>query len=111
MLLYDEVNFKIYIKPDGAAPIEFSMLSSGEKQIVSLFSHLYLSESQFYYVLIDEPELSLSVEWQNMLLPDIWNSGRCKFLLAVTHSPFICENEFDKYATDMKITKGDYKNV
>lgn len=105
-MILDEINYIIYIKPDGSKPIEFSMLSSGEKQIVSLFSHIYLGDSEHYYVVIDEPELSLSVEWQNMLLPDIWESGKCKFLLAVTHSPFIYENSFDPFTTEMKITKG-----
>ncbi len=105
-LRFDEINYRIYIKSEGSGLIEFSMLSSGEKQIVSLFSHLYLGESQYYYVVIDEPELSLSVEWQNMLLPDIWESGKCKFLLAVTHSPFIYENSFDAYTTEMKIIAG-----
>ena len=42
-------------------------LSSGEKQIVSLFSHLVLSNNKKYFVLIDEPELSLSVPWQKKI--------------------------------------------
>jgi len=33
-----------------------------------------------------------------MLLPDILKSNKCIFLLAATHSPFIYENELDKYA-------------
>jgi ABC-type cobalamin/Fe3+-siderophores transport system ATPase subunit len=71
--------------------IEYSDLSSGEKQIVSLFSHLYLSDIKNFFVIIDEPELSLSVSWQESLLPDIlsaYNAG----LIAVTHSPFIFNN-------------------
>ena len=77
--------------------IELKMLSSGEKQIVSLFSHLYLSDKSDYFVIIDEPELSLSVPWQKRFLPDILNSGRCNGLIAVTHSPFIFDNELDSY--------------
>ncbi len=69
--------------------LELRMLSSGEKQIVSLFYHLYLSGEKKYIILIDEPELSLSVQWQKRLLPDILASQRCEFLAAVTHSPFI----------------------
>lgn len=78
--------------------IELRNLSSGEKQIVSLFSHLYLSEGSNYFVLIDEPELSLSVEWQRQFLIDINNGDFCKGLVAVTHSPFIYDNELKKYA-------------
>ena len=81
--------------------IELSMLSSGEKQIVSLFSRLYLESDNKCIMLIDEPELSISMNWQKMLLPDIMRSGNCSLLLTVTHSPFIFDNEFDNDAHDM----------
>lgn len=78
-----------------------SKLSSGEKQIISLFSKIYLSKSKNFIVLFDEPELSLSMFWQKLLLPDIMASHKCRFLLAVTHSPFIFENDLDKYAVGL----------
>ncbi len=78
--------------------IELSYLSSGEKQIVSLFSHLYLSNNANFFVMIDEPELSLSVPWQRKFLQDISTSNLCSGFLAVTHSPFIYENILEKYA-------------
>jgi ABC-type sugar transport systems, ATPase components len=74
--------------------IMLSMLSSGEKQIVSLFAHLYLSDYSDHFIIIDEPELSLSVPWQSTFLPDIMKTDRCNGLIAVTHSPFIYENDF-----------------
>jgi predicted ATPase len=73
-------------------------LSSGEKQIISLFSHIYLSGAPGYIVIIDEPELSLSVPWQKRFLPDILDTSRCNGLIAVTHSPFIYDNKLDIYA-------------
>ncbi|HLO99645.1 MAG TPA: AAA family ATPase [Fimbriimonas sp.] len=81
--------------------ISLAMLSSGEKQIVSLFSVLYLTDDKDFGILFDEPELSLSLEWQRQLLPDILATDRCKFLLAATHSPFIFENELDMFAVDL----------
>lgn len=78
--------------------ISLNMLSSGEKQIVSLFAHLYLSGRSDFLLIIDEPELSLSVPWQESFLPDIVASGRCSGLIAVTHSPFIYNNEFESKA-------------
>jgi hypothetical protein len=36
-------------------------------------------------------------------LPDIVKSGKCHFLLAVTHSPFIFENELEKYAIGLNV--------
>lgn len=79
-----------------------SQLSSGEKQIVSLFSKIYLEPDNNFIVLFDEPELSLSIFWQKKLLPDILKSDRCDFLLAVTHSPFIFENELQKNTVGLK---------
>ena len=78
--------------------IQLQHLSSGEKQIVSLFSHLYLSGRDRYFVMIDEPELSLSVPWQKKFLLDIRNAEFCTGLIAVTHSPFIYDNDLRKYA-------------
>jgi len=99
---YDTTNFKFTIlrkgNPTKSSDIKLHHLSSGEKQIVSLFSHLYLSGGKNYFVLIDEPELSLSVPWQRRFLLDIKNGQFCSGLVAVTHSPFIYENELRKYA-------------
>ncbi|WGK70381.1 AAA family ATPase [Candidatus Haliotispira prima] len=90
-------DFKVAGKKHDDA-IELSQLSSGEKQIVSLFSHLYLSGDITFFVMIDEPELSLSVPWQSKFLQDISQSDLCSGFLAVTHSPFIYENDLEKYA-------------
>jgi predicted ATPase len=83
--------------------VQLNKLSSGEKQIVSLFSKLYFENYKNLIVLFDEPELSLSIKWQADLLPDIIKSKKCNFLLTVTHSPFIFKNELDKYAVGMNL--------
>ena len=82
--------------------IELTQLSSGEKQIVSLFSKMYLESEGKNIIIIDEPELSLSLKWQQMLLPDVMRSGNCGLLITVTHSPFIFENEFDMDAKEIR---------
>ena len=89
--------------------IQLTQLSSGEKQIVSLFSKLYLESDEKSIVIIDEPELSLSLQWQKMLLPDIMRTENCDLLLTVTHSPFIFENEFDYDAKEIRRYIAMYK--
>lgn len=89
-------------KDEESSFIGLTKLSSGEKQIVSLFSKLYLDNDEDCILIIDEPELSLSMKWQRMLLPDIMRSNNCGLLLTVTHSPFIFENEFDLDAKEMR---------
>ena len=109
-LSYDSANFNITVKDDYSFeddPIQLQYLSSGEKQIVSLFSHIFLSNQNDFFVFIDEPELSLSVSWQRQFLPDIRSSGHCSGLIAVTHSPFIFDNKLDKYAHDISEFFGD----
>ena len=100
--IYDETNVELGIYKDKAKkPIGIQNLSSGEKQIISVFSKLYIENIEKCIILFDEPELSLSIKWQNMFLPDVVNSGKCSTLIAVTHSPFIFDNEFDDLAKDM----------
>jgi len=101
--VYDLKDFSITIQGKSESgstdDIELRYLSSGEKQVVSLMCQLYLSRNNTeYFVLIDEPELSLSVPWQRRFLLDIINGGYCSGLVAVTHSPFIFDNELKKYA-------------
>jgi predicted ATPase len=106
-MVYDNVKYAITITRDSETgrgenvraqeTLEMKALSSGEKQIVSLFSHLYLSGEKRFFVIIDEPELSLSVPWQRTFLPDILGTGMCSGLVAVTHSPFVWENEMEPY--------------
>ena len=81
--------------------VKLNQLSSGEKQIVSIFSQIYLELDKKYIVLFDEPELSLSIYWQENLLPDILSSGNCMFLMAVTHSPFIFGNTLQNFTIGM----------
>jgi predicted ATPase len=101
--VYNDTSFEIYVRQNSSTTesshLDLQVLSSGEKQIVSLFSHLILSDNkQRFFILIDEPELSLSVPWQRRFLLDIARSERTTGLIAVTHSPFIYQNELDLYA-------------
>lgn len=109
-LRYDDGSFtiKVHLTSDSnrnqgdESTISLKDLSSGEKQIVSLFSHLFLSDASRFFVLIDEPELSLSVVWQTTFLPDILSTQKCTGLVAVTHSPFIFQNTLDEVSHNLR---------
>ena len=98
--IYRCLNNKPFVSSENI--VKLSQLSSGEKQIVSIFSQIYLELDKKYVVLFDEPELSLSIYWQENLLPDILSSGNCMFLMAVTHSPFIFGDTLQKYTVGMQ---------
>ncbi|PXX98598.1 AAA family ATPase [Halomonas sp. LBP4] len=106
---YDESNVTIdVVNIRTGKDVLLEKLSSGEKQLISIFSKLYLESSAQNFIIFDEPELSLSIEWQKTLLPDIIASGQCGFLIAATHSPFIFENELDQYAEALPV---EYREV
>ena len=87
------------VDDDKSVEVPLYGLSSGEKQIVSLFSHMFLSRNESYFLVIDEPELSISVKWQRRFLQDIQDTGKCSGLIAVTHSPSVFEdNSLSEYA-------------
>ena len=104
--IYNENNVEIsIINKKSKNIVTLENLSSGEKQLLSLFSLLYLEKEDDYLVIFDEPELSLSIEWQEMLLPDMLASNKCRFLVAATHSPFIFNNELDSVTGIIEIMK------
>ena len=80
-------------------PLDF--LSSGEKQMISLFAKLYLYPSP-KIVLIDEPELSLSIDWQMDILVDVLDSPLCEQIIAITHSPFVFDNDLEPFARSLR---------
>lgn len=101
-LTYNDKSYTISAKTEHGSDIELREMSSGEKQIVSLFSHVLLDTDTKYIVIIDEPELSLSMPWQKTFLPDIMSLPQTNMLLAVTHSPFIYQNELRKNTFDVR---------
>lgn len=82
--------------------MNIEQLSSGEKQIVALFSYIYLFVKQPCTIIIDEPELSLSVPWQETILEDIIKSNMCDQLIVATQSPFVYDNSLSPYAHAME---------
>lgn len=86
----------------GNRVISLDALSSGEKQMISLFAKLYLYEKE-KIVLIDEPELSLSLDWQRQILTDVLRAPLCAQIIAITHSPFVFDNELEPYARALEI--------
>jgi predicted ATPase len=99
---FDNSRYSLQIEYNNKDSVKMDHLSSGEKQIVSMFAHMILDEDKpEKYVIIDEPELSLSVVWQKKFLEDISSLKSCAFVGGVTHSPFVFDNQLEPYAVDM----------
>ncbi|MEF8750052.1 MAG: ATP-binding protein [Candidatus Accumulibacter propinquus] len=75
---------------DAANAINSDALSAGEKQMLS-----FIAYNAFYsnaVVVIDEPELSLHVDWQRQLFPILLGQQATNQFVIATHSPFIYSN-------------------
>lgn len=76
-------------RPGQAAPFEFNVLSSGEKEVVDILLDLYLRQKDYSdtVFLIDEPELHVNTAIQSKLLVEIDKlvGGRCQ-IWVTTHS-------------------------
>jgi predicted ATP-binding protein involved in virulence len=101
-IVFNDNAMQMNLTRENGDTIPLSQLSSGEKQIVAIFANLLLSGDRKSVLVIDEPELSLSVVWQKKLLPDIIGTGQCNLLFAVTHSPFTYQNHLKPSAVDVR---------
>ena len=67
--------------------IGLSLLSSGEKQLLFIALHVLTCGSAS--VFIDEPELSMHVDWQKRLVPTLGSLNPKVQQIMATHSPEI----------------------
>lgn len=104
VMRYDSLNATLGLYEEiSGDKIDLEHLSSGEKQILGVMAELYLGSAEAYAVIFDEPELSLSVDWQRKILVDVAASNKCRLLVAATHSPFVFENELDPFARALAV--------
>lgn len=61
-------------------------LSSGEKQIFYILLQTLIQDGQPFILLLDEPEISLHIEWQRDLIQYIRQLNKNCQIIAVTHS-------------------------
>ncbi|KPL80264.1 AAA family ATPase [Herpetosiphon geysericola] len=91
--------YKISVTSNNKVYNNFQSLSSGERQIITLlYTATYMSSKEI--ILIDEPEISLHVDWQRLLLKKLMSQikdkrPKNKQLIVCTHSPFISADHMD----------------
>lgn len=74
--------------------IDSSVLSAGEKQMLSFLCYNAFYENSVIF--IDEPELSLHPDWQRRLFPILLKQQASNQFVVATHSPFIYSKYEDK---------------
>lgn len=77
--------------------IPISNLSSGEQHELVLFYELLFNTPENSLILIDEPEISLHITWQNEFIKDLQEINKINKIKSIiaTHSPDIINNNWD----------------
>lgn len=82
---FGEKEISVAIKDKGNIDLPF--LSSGEKHLLLVCIQALMAEENSF--IIDEPELSLHIDWQHRLLSSLQTLNPSMQLIAATHSPEI----------------------
>ena len=75
------------------SPLNGRYLTSGQYRVFTLFETA--SNDDFDLLLIDEPEVSLHIDWQRKILDKISEYTNAKFIISATHSPDIIYHHLD----------------
>lgn len=75
--------------------IRIEQLSSGEKQLLLILTTVFLQEEKPNVLLMDEPEISLHISWQDRLISLLRTLNPNCQLILTTHSPNIFANGWE----------------
>lgn len=97
--LFQETNKKVSFVDDqleirllNKNKIDYKKLSSGERQVIFIFLKVINGSVDDSLILMDEPEISLHLSWQEKLLSEIVKVNSNSQIIIVTHSPAVVMN-------------------
>lgn len=113
--MFSETGKSVEISKDNTSQLVFRQgdkllsvenLSSGEKQLLLLLITVFLQDRKPAVLFADEPEVSLHISWQQVLIDNLRRlNPNCQIILA-THSPSIISRGWgDKVVQMSSITK------
>ena len=76
-------------------------LSSGEKQLLVILLTVLVQDDQSYVLFMDEPEVSLHIEWQKRLIDLILELNPHVQIILTTHSPAVVMNGWMDRVTEV----------
>ena len=96
-----------FVLNDEKKHISMYELSSGEKQLLYILMTVLMEERQEYVLFMDEPEISLHVDWQENLIEKIFLlNPNCQIMIA-THAPSLLLGGWHGFVTNI----ADIKSV
>lgn len=81
--------------------LNLKLLSSGEKQLLIILMTVLLEDGDHTVLFMDEPEVSLHIEWQQSLLDTILRLNPNVQVILTTHSPAIIMNGWMDKVTEV----------
>lgn len=84
-----ENNRLVFVLEANDYKIQLDQLSSGEKQLLIILFRVFLMQKKSYILLMDEPEISLHIDWQAQLIDAIQTLSPNAQIILSTHSPSI----------------------
>ncbi|HGU9769669.1 TPA: AAA family ATPase [Morganella morganii] len=94
-------------KVENGEPLTIEHLSSGERQLIYILATTANTCGKPTLFLMDEPEVSLHLSWQEKIIDAIMNINPEMQIIAVTHSPGIVMNgHMDVYIEMNELLKG-----
>lgn len=107
--IFQETNKKINIKngelsiiQNNGQSLKYQNLSSGERQVIYIFLKVINASINNSLILMDEPEISLHLSWQERLISEIRKVNKTSQIIIVTHSPAIIMNGWMDSFIDIK---------
>lgn len=86
----------LVFRRDETHVISMDKLSAGEKQLMLILITIFLQDEKPSVLLMDEPELSLHISWQDKLISTIRAlNPNCQLIIS-THSPSIFANGWER---------------
>ena len=76
-------------------------LSSGEKQMLVILLTVLVEDQQPYVLFMDEPEVSLHIDWQQRLIDLILTLNPNVQIILTTHSPAVIMNGWVDHVTEV----------
>ncbi len=76
-------------------------LSSGEKQMLAILLTVLTEDNQHYVLFMDEPEVSLHIDWQQKLIEMILELNPNVQIILTTHSPAVIMNGWMDKVTEV----------
>lgn len=77
------------------------LLSSGEKQILAILLTVLVEDQQPYVLFMDEPEVSLHIDWQKRLIDLILELNPNVQIILTTHSPAVIMDGWMDHVTEV----------